>query len=173
MTSAEITIFYNRHKQRLFNTAMRITGDTFEAQEAVQNTVLKFLRSQSLEHLTAEQVEAWLHRACTREAIDRLRARKALTRRMEEMAAQPQETMTDEHETGGWDNVLADRTREQVERIKAKVAELPDGYRVVLSLVLFEGFDYDECAQILGVAQSTVRSQYLRGKNKLLELIKS
>ncbi len=171
MTSAEITIFYNRYKQRLFNTAMRITGDTFDAQEAVQNTVLKFLQSQSLEHLTTEQVEAWLHRACTREAIDRLRAHKALTRRMEEMAAQPQEKVTDGQEA--WDNVLADRSREQVERIKAKVMELPDGYRVVLSLVLFEGYDYEECAQILEVAQSTVRSQYLRGKNKLLELIKS
>jgi len=56
--------------------------------------------------------------------------------------------------------------------IKQKMQQLPDGYRTVLSLYLFEGYDHEEISQILGVAQSTVRTQYIRAKQKLLKLLK-
>ena len=59
-----------------------------------------------------------------------------------------------------------------VDTIKQTVQQLPDGYRTVLSLYLFEGYDHEEIAGILGVAQSTVRTQYIRAKQKLLQLLK-
>ena len=59
-----------------------------------------------------------------------------------------------------------------VDTIKQTVQQLPDGYRTVLSLYLFEGYDHEEIAEILGVAQSTVRTQYIRAKQKLLQLLK-
>ena len=49
---------------------------------------------------------------------------------------------------------------------------LPDGYRVILSLILFEGYDYQEVASLLHLKESSVRSQYLRGKRKLLDMMK-
>jgi RNA polymerase sigma factor (sigma-70 family) len=60
-----------------------------------------------------------------------------------------------------------------VEGIKQKMKELPDGYRTVLSLYLLEGYDQEEIAEILNVAHATVRTQYVRGKQKLLQLLKS
>ena len=59
-----------------------------------------------------------------------------------------------------------------VEMIKQTMQRLPDGYRTVLSLYLFEGYDHEEISEILGVAQSTVRTQYIRAKQKLLQLLK-
>jgi RNA polymerase sigma factor (sigma-70 family) len=59
-----------------------------------------------------------------------------------------------------------------VDMIKQRMQQLPDGYRTVLSLYLFEGYDHEEISEILGVAQSTVRTQYIRAKQKLLKLIK-
>ena len=56
--------------------------------------------------------------------------------------------------------------------IKQTMQQLPDGYRTVLSLYLFEGYDHEEIAEILEVAQSTVRTQYIRAKQKLLQLLK-
>jgi RNA polymerase sigma-70 factor (ECF subfamily) len=56
--------------------------------------------------------------------------------------------------------------------IKQRMQQLPDGYRTVLSLYLFEGYDHEEISEILGVAQSTVRTQYIRAKQKLLKLLK-
>lgn len=59
-----------------------------------------------------------------------------------------------------------------VENIKQVMQKMPDGYRTVLSLYLFEGYDHDEIALILDVAKSTVRTQYIRAKQKLLQMLK-
>jgi RNA polymerase sigma-70 factor (ECF subfamily) len=49
---------------------------------------------------------------------------------------------------------------------------LPNGYRTVLTLYLFEGYDHEEIADIMRISQSTVRTQYHRAKQKLLHIIK-
>jgi RNA polymerase sigma-70 factor (ECF subfamily) len=51
--------------------------------------------------------------------------------------------------------------------------ELPEGYRVVLSLYLLEGYDHEEIGQILNIAENTSRTQFLRAKRKLTEILKS
>ena len=60
----------------------------------------------------------------------------------------------------------------KVDEIKKAVKELPNGYRTVLSLHLFEGYDQEEVAEILQISHATVRTQYMRAKQKLLLLIK-
>ncbi|MFR8435435.1 MAG: RNA polymerase sigma factor [Alistipes ihumii] len=61
---------------------------------------------------------------------------------------------------------------EKVERIRRGMSRLPAGYRAVLSLLLFEGYDYEEAAEITGLKASSVRSQYVRAKARLLEILK-
>ncbi len=60
----------------------------------------------------------------------------------------------------------------KVEEIKKAVKELPNGYRTVISLHLFEGYDQEEIAEILQISHATVRTQYMRAKQKLLLIIK-
>jgi RNA polymerase sigma-70 factor (ECF subfamily) len=48
---------------------------------------------------------------------------------------------------------------------------LPDGYRIVLTLYLLEGYDHTEIAQILGISESTSKSQYFRAKDKLRSIL--
>ena len=60
-----------------------------------------------------------------------------------------------------------------MEQIKRAVKELPVGYRTILSLYLFEGYDMEEIASILKIKPASVRSQYLRAKQKLLNIIAS
>jgi RNA polymerase sigma-70 factor (ECF subfamily) len=48
------------------------------------------------------------------------------------------------------------------------VQNLPEGFRVVLSLSLFEGYDHEEIAMILDISESTSRSQLARAKKKLI-----
>ena len=59
-----------------------------------------------------------------------------------------------------------------VQGIKKAMSQLPDGYRAVLSLYLLEGYDHEEIAEIMRISHSTVRTQYKRGKQKLLQLLK-
>jgi RNA polymerase sigma-70 factor (ECF subfamily) len=60
----------------------------------------------------------------------------------------------------------------KVEEVKRMITRLPDGYRTVLSLYLLEGYDHEEISQILNISHNTVRTQYVRAKQKLLTIIK-
>ncbi|HNJ81982.1 MAG TPA: sigma-70 family RNA polymerase sigma factor, partial [Methanoregulaceae archaeon] len=51
------------------------------------------------------------------------------------------------------------------------VDQLPDGYRVVFSLYLLEGYDHTEISQILGISESTSKTQYSRAKEKLKKIL--
>jgi len=59
-----------------------------------------------------------------------------------------------------------------IDKIRDAIMKLPDGFRIVLSLYLIEGYDHEEIAQILGISSSTSRSQYTRARLKLVELLK-
>jgi RNA polymerase sigma-70 factor (ECF subfamily) len=60
----------------------------------------------------------------------------------------------------------------RVEEVKEAIEKLPDGYRVILSLYLLEGYDHDEIADILSINSSTSRSQLSRAKQKLISELK-
>lgn len=169
MVHREITAFYDRYKQRLYNIALRITGDSFDAEEIVQDTVLKYLRS-GTGNLNPQQVEAWLAKACARASIDMLRIRKALKLKLERLAEEDSEEDCSQE----WDALFAQNTPDRiVGSVRQALKKMPDGYRVVLSLLLFEGYDIQEASQILQVEESTVRSQYLRGKRRLLNMLRT
>ena len=59
----------------------------------------------------------------------------------------------------------------QMEKLKKAIQQLPDGYRVVLSLYLLEGYDHEEISQILGISNENSRSQFLRAKLKLRQVL--
>lgn len=56
-------------------------------------------------------------------------------------------------------------------KIFRSIEMLPDGYRVILTLYLLEGYDHSEISQILGIAESTSKSQYSRAKEKLRNIL--
>jgi RNA polymerase sigma-70 factor (ECF subfamily) len=56
-------------------------------------------------------------------------------------------------------------------RIFKGIELLPDGYRIILTLYLLEGYDHSEISQILGISESTSKSQYSRAKVKLRNIL--
>jgi RNA polymerase sigma factor (sigma-70 family) len=71
------------------------------------------------------------------------------------------------------DDVSENELLYTVEDIKHAIQQLPNGYRTVLSLHLLEGYDHEEIAHLLQVAHVTVRTQYIRAKQKLIHLLKT
>ena len=61
----------------------------------------------------------------------------------------------------------------KVDGVMKAMDKLPTGYKIVFSLYLLEGYDHKEIAEILGVTESTSKSQYLRAKQKIKEILKS
>lgn len=59
----------------------------------------------------------------------------------------------------------------RVEQINQAIMMLPDGYRVIFSLYLLEGYDHEEIAEILHISESTSKSQFSRAKARLRTIL--
>jgi len=152
---------YELYAKRLYITCYRIIGNTSEAEEAMQDSFLKiFTRIEQFDR--EKNFEAWMYRIAVHTAIDYLRQQNPIEEEWDENRSEPEnEPESDEEEINY-----------SVSRIRAGIQKLPPGYRLILSLYLFEGYDMEEIASILRIKPVTVRSQYMRGKRKLIELIK-
>jgi RNA polymerase sigma-70 factor (ECF subfamily) len=59
-----------------------------------------------------------------------------------------------------------------VEHVRQALEKLPEGYRVIFSLYLLEGYDHVEILQIMGISEETSKSQYSRARQRMKEIIK-
>lgn len=144
----------------MFNTALRIVNKAADAEDVLQDSFTDaFTQLRSFENKST--FGAWLKQIVVFKSISFLKRQRMSFVDMETVANLPQENELDE--AAIWYTVAM---------IKQTMQKLPDGYRTVLSLYLFEGYDHEEISEILGVAQSTVRTQYIRAKQKLLQLLK-
>lgn len=140
-----------------------------DAEEVTHDTILKYL---NLDYeLEEHQQKSWLVKTCVRASIDLLRRHKSEKIFLEEYKEFENENELEAKGEMMWGELKVGK-KDLVKRIKNALALLPDRYRAVLSMILFEGFDYEEVASVLGVKEATVRSQYMRGKIKLAELVK-
>ena len=156
---SNITEIYNQYAQQLYFTALRITGNSYDAEEVMQDTIIKYHHLPQKEEI--EKLGSWLKSVCIRKAIDRLREKHRTKEFMEEyredqFQAAPQQQL-----------------QYSVEDIKKALLLLPDNYRTIISLHLFEGYDYREIEQITGTKEATLRSLYKRGKEKLAALLQN
>lgn len=150
---------YKQFAQRLYIACLRITGNAPEAEEAMQDTFLKIFSRLDQYH-DGQCFEAWMHRIAIHTAIDYVRRQKPEWEELSDKYTEPEPEGPDEEDI-----------QYSVAQVKEATRKLPDGYRVILSLYLFEGYDMEEIASILKIQPPSVRSQYLRAKRKLLELI--
>lgn len=156
--SAQLTL-YKQYAQRLYVVCLRIVGNAPEAEEAMQDTFLKVFTR--LDQYRDEQCfEAWMHRIAIHTAIDYVRKQTTNWEQLPDNYSEPDSDEPDEEEL-----------RYSVTQIKEATRQLPAGYRVIISLYLFEGYDMEEIASILKIQPPSVRSQYLRAKRKLLDII--
>ena len=56
--------------------------------------------------------------------------------------------------------------------ITKAMEKLPDGGRIIFSLYLLEGYDHSEISQILNITESTSKSQFMRAKRRVVEILK-
>ena len=153
---------YRQYSKAMFNTSLRIVNNTADAEDVLQESFLDAFRSLHDFHYRST-FGAWLKKIVINKSINILRKRRNDLVDMEstELQAVPEE-----------DGINEEEIQYRVEEIKKMITRLPDGYRTVLSLYLLEGYDHEEISQILNISHNTVRTQYVRAKQKLLYLIK-
>ncbi len=153
---------YQKYARAMYNTSLRIVNHTADAEDVLQESFCDaFAAIDSFGYKST--FGAWLKRIVINKSINALRKRKMDIIDIEKTTALH---LTEE------DSYDEDAIKYKVEEVKKAVKELPNGYRTVLSLHLFEGYDQEEIAEILQISHATVRTQYMRAKQKLLLLIK-
>lgn len=156
---------YNIYHRAVYNTCFRILKNKGLSEEVMQETFIT-----SFEKINTFKGEsafgAWLKRIAINKSIDELRRQISTFLSLDEITeiSLPEYSETFNFETESINSKKIDIIRQALEL-------LPDGYRVVLSLYLFEGYDHEEIAQILNITESTSRSQYTRARQKLLDLL--
>lgn len=145
----------------MLNVAFRIVGDIAEAEDVLQEAFVDaFAKLKDFRQDTTFGL--WLKQIVVNRSINMLRKRKL---ELVELEDGHLENIPDEE---GWND---DDVQYQVARVKEGMKLLPDGYRVVLSLYLLEGYDHEEIGQILNISENTSRTQFLRAKRKLVEIL--
>jgi RNA polymerase sigma-70 factor (ECF subfamily) len=150
---------YNQYSKAMFNLAYRMTNNREDAEDILQDTFTECFRNISSFRFEST-FGAWLKTILVNRSINHLKKKRVNLIFQENLP----EKIEEEDEV----NVKYDSAR-----IFKGIESLPDGYRVILTLYLLEGYDHSEIAQILGISESTSKSQYSRAKAKLRNLIKN
>ncbi|MCC8410746.1 RNA polymerase sigma factor [Mucilaginibacter sp. UR6-1] len=152
---------YRLYSKAMLNIAYRIVGDVGEAEDVLQEA---FLHAFNKVHDFRQETTfgLWLKQIVVSRSINLLRKRKLEWTELEDekMMNIPEEETEDD-----------DEKNYKVTQVKEAMKELPEGYRVVLSLYLLEGYDHEEIGQILNITENTSRTQFLRAKRKLGEIL--
>lgn len=152
---------YKRYARNMYNTAYRIVGHQAEAEDVLQESFLEVFTKIN-EYRGDATFGAWLKRIVVNRSITVLRKRKFEMTDTEELDT----LAAEEH-----DFDFVNEQSKWVQKIKNGINQLPEGYRVVLSLYLLEGYDHVEISQVLNISESTSKSQFLRAKDKLRKLL--
>jgi RNA polymerase sigma-70 factor (ECF subfamily) len=155
------TALYKRHSRELYNTIYRLVNDTFEAEDLLQETfVSAFQGIDKLQY--AEGFRAWIKRIAINKSISWLRKKKLQFVELEiENVNFKEEAAVNESEFAF-----------KVEDIQRAISELPDGYRTIVQLHLFENISHVKIGSMLGLADTNVRIQYHRAKQRILQTLR-
>lgn len=145
---------YERHAATVFRTALRVTGNAADAEDALQTV---FLRLMNLGRPVLEETgERYLRRSATNAAIDILRKKQA-----------KRETPLDASPLGASpaaNALLKETVRRALAKLDPEDAEL-------FTLRNLDGFSYDELAEMFGIERGTVASRLHRIRQDLLVFI--
>ncbi len=150
---------YGLYASAMYNTAKRMLANPQDAQDAIQESFYKaFARLGQFNYQSS--FGAWLKRIVINHCLDQQRKRSLVFEDVDERTMGEMHTDHSEQEP-----------QYSVETVKSAMSSLPNGYRAILNLYLFEGYTHDEIGEILNISAQTSKSQYHRAKKKLKELI--
>jgi len=151
---------FRRHRDRMYAVALRTTSNRELAADAVQEAFISAFRRADAYRGEAA-VTTWLHRIVVNACLDRLRREKSTAvRRAGDLGELDLPDLHDHHASV---EVRLD--------VREALARLPEGQRMALVLVDMHGLPVAEAAEVLGVAEGTVKSRCFRGREALAAIL--
>jgi RNA polymerase sigma factor, sigma-70 family len=130
-----------------------------DAEDVLQNSfVMIFSKLHTFRFQSS--VGAWIKRIVINNCINFLKKRRL---EIEELQDRHTKSVVETYEEA--------EPAYNVQAINYALKQLPDGYRIVFTLYMLEGYDHKEIGSILSITEATSKSQYSRAKKKLKELL--
>jgi len=148
---------FRRYHQPLYRFCMAIVGNPEDAQDALQNTMMKVLRALPGEERQID-LKPWLYRIAHNESIDLLRRRRE-TRPLDVEHAAPSHGLAEDA-----------ATRERLRRLLADLRELPERQREVLVMRELAGLDFEEVSSALGTSCAVARQTLYEARLSLRQM---
>ncbi len=150
---------YRLYSQSMYNVCLRMVNNRTDAEDILQQSFLDvFSKLQSFRFESS--AGAWIKRIVVNNCINFLKKRRMVLESLDEKSFQMNGDEPELEEDGM--NVRA---------IDKALKELPEGFRVVFSLYMIEGYDHKEIGEILNISEATSKSQYSRARKRLKELL--
>ncbi|MCF8229397.1 MAG: sigma-70 family RNA polymerase sigma factor [Bacteroidales bacterium] len=153
---------YQLYAKAMYNIACRMMNRREAAEDILQDAFTDaFHRLHTFRYESS--FGSWIKRIVINKCINEIKKKKADLEFFDEMGCFENEQDTDE---GDYEQGLS------VAHVKKAMEVLPDGSRMIFSLYLLEGYDHREIAQILNTSESNSKSQYMRAKRRVKEVLK-
>jgi RNA polymerase sigma-70 factor (ECF subfamily) len=154
---------YRTYNQAMYNVAMRLLRNTDNADDVIQESFLSAFKNM---HQFKGEVTfgAWLKKIVIHKCLNHLKKRELEVITLNE--SQIYNLDKEDIENWEFDSSVV------LEDVKKSIDKLPEKYRFVLMLYLIEGYDHEEISEILRISVVASRTQLMRGKIKLRQLLK-
>ncbi len=150
---------YNLYSKAMFNVCFRIMGNREEAEDMLQEAFTQaFLKLDSFRYESS--FGSWLKRIVVNTCLNAINKRKVDLVYCDEVYSNEK---TEEEQ-----NDVEFNTKNVLDAMN----QLPEGGRMVFSLYLLEGYDHGEISQIMGISESTSKSQFMRAKRRIVDILK-
>lgn len=157
---------YDRFSSAMYQVCLHIIRNEVEAADALQESFVKvFLHLDSLEN--EKLLPAWIKRITVNTCVAMVQ--KSARYRMEPWEDQISHPVESDDSVGD----LEAAYKADLQDVNSCILQLPERYRLVFTLYVIENYSHDQISEMLGIAPSTSRSQYLRAKIKLIQLLKN
>jgi RNA polymerase sigma factor (sigma-70 family) len=154
---------YKLYSKAMFNICLRMLNKRSEAEDMLQD-----IFTEAFQRINNYRFEStfgsWIKQITVNKCINELKRKKAELEFLDDIERidipEEKDDKPSEYELGM-----------NVQNVKLAMEQLPDGSRTIFSLYLMEGYDHTEIAEILKISESTSKSQYMRARLKVKEIL--
>lgn len=147
---------YQRYQQELYRFCLAMVGDRQDAQDALQNTMVKVLRALPGEDREIK-LKPWLYRIARNESVETLRKRR------DNVELEPHQTVA----VGVTETAEA---RERLRTLLADLEQLPERQRAVLVMRELSGLDFDQIGAAFETSSAVARQTLYEARLSLRQL---
>lgn len=150
---------YQLYAKAMYHVCLRMMGNSADAEDMCQNVFIDVF--DNIQKFRGDSTfGAWIRRITINKCYNELKKKKIQLHYCDEIPDIKEEELDDLN----YENI-------GTEKIKEAITQLPEGSKMIFNLYAFEDYTHEEIAKILNISTSTSKTQYMRAKQKLKEIL--